>query len=76
MNEPKLEDYSEQDRYEGHLSYLMDYEDWAKRSLSAIKAEIITYNRREHNQRESAWITIELIEKVLDGSYFKENSEE
>jgi len=51
------------------------YNAYLKKKLGAIKAEIITYHRRD-NKESTAWFTIELIEKILSGSYFTTNNEE
>lgn len=40
-----------------------------ERKISAIKAELITYHRRD-DKEDSAWFTIELIEKILNEDYF------
>ena len=42
--------------------------------LEAIGTEIKTYHKRENDA--SAWCTIELIERILNGSYFKEKDVE
>ena len=39
------------------------------KKIQAIESEIQTYHKR-NNKEKSAWVTIELIEKILDGSYF------
>ena len=45
----------------------------ADSKISAIKTELETYHARRMttiDYKRSAWVTIELIEKILDGSYF------
>ena len=47
--------------------------------LGAIQTEINTYHGRRMtviDYKRTAHFTIELIDKILDGSYFKENSEQ
>ena len=42
----------------------------AARKLKLIQIELDTYNcRSKKGQRTSAWITIELIEKIMEGKY-------
>lgn len=42
--------------------------------IQAIRTEIETYHKRE-GKEDTAYLTIELIDKILDGSYFTTNSD-
>jgi len=42
----------------------------ATRKLGLIKGELETYNKRsKREQKQTAWITVELIQKIMDGVY-------
>ena len=50
----------------------------AEKKLKQIEIEVNTYHGRRMtviDYRKTAHFTIELIDKILDGSYFKENDE-
>lgn len=41
--------------------------------IKAIELEVETYHKR-NDKEKTAWVTIEIIEKILDGSYFNDHS--
>lgn len=52
--------------FEAYNSLLID----ATKKLGFIKGELETYNKRsKKEQKQTAWITVELIQKIMDGKY-------
>lgn len=59
---------------EGDLIISTGKHERLEKMIHAIRAEIITHHRRDKPKR-GAWFTVELIEKILSGKYFGEDSE-
>ena len=72
------------EKWSAFVKYL-DYNGWnvkdafdSYRKLNAVQTEINTYHSRRVtviDYRKTAHFTIELIDKIIDGSYFKEKSD-